>query len=192
MKKLHLIALILLATLILLSLALNGVVIFGLMRARQIALHAQQAALNTVTDARSIVVGVGNDTFSYTLEVQQEIPVNTSVPFNEEITVPIRTSIPISTVVIIPVNAGVLGTFDLDVPVRTIIPVDLSVSFPVSQTVDIATTVPLDIAVPIKVPLAETPLASYMEELDAGLARLEEAIVQIEKQLTDPFYDGED
>lgn len=192
MKKNHVVALILLTILTLLSLMLNGVVIFGLVRARQIALEAQQTALNTVTDARSIVTGVGDDTFYYTFKVQQEIPINTSVPFNDEITVPIRTTIPVSTVVIIPVDAGLLGTFDVDVPIRTMFPVDLNITFPVSQTVDIVTTVPLDVAVPIEVPLAETPLVGYMEELDTGLARLEKAIIQIERWLTDPLYSGED
>jgi hypothetical protein len=192
MKKLYVVALILLTILTLLSLALNGVVIFGLVWARQIALDAQQTALNTVADARSIVTGVGDDTFSYTFKVQQEIPVNASVPFNDEITVPIRATIPISTVVIIPVNAGLLGTFDVDVPVRTMIPVNLDVTFPVSQTVDVATTVPLNVDVPIEVPLADTPLVDYMEKLDAGLARLEEALDRIEKRLTDPLHGGED
>ena len=192
MKKTYVVALILLTILTLLSLMLNGVVIFGLVRARQIALEAQQTALNTVTDARSIVTGVGDDTFYYTFKVQQEIPINTSVTFNDEITVPIRTTIPVSTVVIIPVDAGLLGTFDVDVPIRTMFPVDLNITFPVSQTVDIVTTVPLDVAVPIEVPLAETPLVGYMEELDTGLARLEKAIIQIERWLTDPLYSGED
>jgi hypothetical protein len=192
MNKILVVALILLAILTLLSLALNGVVIFGLVRARQIALEAQQTALNTVTDARSLVTGVGDDTFSYTFNVQQEIPVNASVPFNDEITVPIQTTIPVSTVVIIPVDAGLLGTFDVDVPIRTMFPVDLSVTFPVSQTIDIATTVPLDVAVPIEVPLAETPLIGYIEELDTGLARLERSIVQLGKRLADPLSSGED
>lgn len=192
MKKPYIVALILLAILTLLSLALNGVVIFGLVRARQIALETQQTALNTVTDTRSIITGIGDDTFSYTFKVQQEIPINTSVPFNEEITVPIRTTIPVSTVVIIPVNAGLLGTFDVDVPIRTMFPVDLNITFPVSQTVDIVTTVPLNVAVPIEVPLDETPLVGYIEELDTGLARLEKSIVQIGRRLTDPLHSGED
>jgi hypothetical protein len=192
MKRPYVVALILLTILSLLSLVFNGLVIFGLVRARQIALEAQQTALNTVTDARSIITGVGDDTFSYTFEVRQEIPINASVPFNDEITIPIRTTIPVSTVVIIPVDAGLLGTFDLDVPIRSMFPVDLSITFPVSQTVDVVTTVPLDVAVPIEVPLAETPLVGYIEELDTGLARLEKAIVQMERWLRNPLYSGED
>ncbi|MDY7080628.1 MAG: hypothetical protein SXV54_27420 [Chloroflexota bacterium] len=190
MKKIYLIALILLTLLTLCSLALNGVVIFGLLQAQQIGLDAQQVALNTVSDARALVTGIGDDTFSYTFAVQQEVPIATSIPFNEEITVPIHTTIPISTVVIIPVNAGLLGTFDLDVPVRTIIPVNLEVAIPVSQTVYVNTTVPLDVDVPIEIPLAETPLVDYVKELDAALVRLEEALVGLGKKLTIPLSRG--
>jgi hypothetical protein len=46
--------------------------------------------------------------------------------------------------------------------------------------------------VPIEIPLAETPLVGYIEEVDTGLARLENAILQIERWLKDPLYGGED
>jgi hypothetical protein len=177
MKKGYLVALIVLAVLTLLSLVLNGMVIVGLLRARQIA-------LNTVTETRAIVAGIGDDTFSYTFEMDQDIPVAVSIPFNEEVTVPIRTTLPISTVVVIPINAGLLGTFDVDVPIRTVIPIDLEVAVPVSRTVDIATTVPLDVDVPIEIPIADTPLVGYLEELDAALA-------QVGARLRQPFG-GED
>ncbi len=166
MKKGYLVTLIVLAVLTLLSLTLNGVIILGLLR-------AQQIALDTVTEARAIVAGIGDDTFSYTFEVDQDIPVAASIPFNEEVTVPIRTTFPISTVVVIPVNAGLLGTFDIDVPIHAVIPVDLEVAVPISRTVDIVATVPLDMDVPIEISIADTLLVGYLEELDAALAQVE-------------------
>ena len=177
MKKGYLVALIVLTVLTLLSLTLNGLVIVGLLRARQIV-------LDTVTEARAIVAGIGDDTFSYTFEVDQDVPIVVSIPFNEEVTVPIRTTFPISTVVVIPINAGPLGTFDIDVPIRTVIPIDLDVAVPVSRTVDIVATVPLNVDVPIEIPIADTPLVGYLEELDAALA-------QVEVRLRQPFG-GED
>ena len=187
MKKLYLVALIVLTLLTLISLALNGVVIYGLLRAQKIALDAQQVGLGVVTEARSAITGVGDDTFAYTFEVKQDVPVETSVPFREEVIVPIRATIPISTMVIIPVNAGLLGTIDIDVPVRTLIPVNLDIAVPISHTVDIATVVPLDVDVPIEIALAETPLVDYIVQMDAGLAKLEEALVQLGEKLTVPF-----
>jgi len=175
MKKGYLIALTLLALLTLLSLALNAVVIFGLLR-------AQQIGLATVADARAIVTGIGDDTFSYTFEVRQEIPIATSIPFNENVTVPIKTTIPINTTVVVPIDLGITS-YDLEVPIRTIIPVDLEFTVPVSKTVDIATTVPLNVDVPIEIPIADTPIVGYLEELDAALAR-------VGARLEQPF-DGE-
>lgn len=191
MKKPTTIALILLALLTLLSLALNGVVIYGLLRARQIALDAQQAALQTVTDARSVVAGVGDDAFSYTLKVEQEIPIAASIPVDEVVTIPVDTVVPIDTTVIVPIDLGIT-TYDLVIPIQTIVPVNLEFAVPISQTVDIVTSVPLDVDVPIEIPLAETPFVEYMDELDAGLARLEEALDQLEEKLALPFVSGED
>lgn len=191
MKKPYTTALILLALLTLLSLALNGVVIYGLLRARQIALDAQQAALKTVTDARSVVASVGDDTFSYTLKVEQEIPIAASVPFDEVVTIPVNTVVPIDTTVIVPIDLGIT-IYDLVIPIQTIVPVNLEFAVPISQTVDIVTSVPLDVDVPIEIPLAETPFVEYMDGLDAGLARLEEALDQLEQKLALPFVSSED
>jgi hypothetical protein len=191
MNKFAVIALVLLVLLTLLSLALNGVVILGLLQARQVALDVRQTALDTVVDARSIITGVGNDTFSYDLRVDQEIPIEASIPFDEVLTVPVDTVIPIDTTVTVPIDLGIT-TYDLEVPIQTLIPVDLEFSVPISHTVDVATTVPLDLDVPIEIPLAETPLVDYMDELDAGLARLEESLDQLEHRLALPFGIGKD
>ncbi|RLC99625.1 MAG: hypothetical protein DRI77_02320 [Chloroflexi bacterium] len=173
MKKGYLIILIALSILTLLSLALNGAVILTLLQARQIGLGA-------VTETRSTIAELEDMTFSYTLAVDQEIPIAVSIPFDEQVTVPINTSIPIDTTVTVPINAGLLGTFDVDVPIRTIVPIDLNVSVPISKTVDIATTVPLAVDVPIEIPIADTPLVGYLDKLDAALGR-------IEARLENPF-----
>jgi len=169
MKKGTVVVLILLALLTLLSLALNGAVIYGLWQAREIALA-------TVADARTIVAGVGDETFSYTFEVEKEIPVAASVPFREEITVPVQTTVPISTTVVVPIDLGITS-YNLKVPIRTLVPINLEFTVPVSKTIDVATTVPLDLDVPIEIPIADTPLVGYMEDLDEDLAKLEEKLI---------------
>jgi len=168
MKKGTVVVLILLAVLTLLSLALNGAVIFGLLEARE-------TALGTVAGARAIVAGIGGETFSYTFELNQEIPIAASVPFNEEVTVPVKTTIPISTTVVVPIDLR-FTSYNLAVPIRTLIPVDVEFTVPISRTVDVATTVPLDLDVPIEIPIADTPLVDYLEELDEDLANLEKKL----------------
>jgi len=177
MKRGFVVILVVLALLTLLSLAANGVVVFGLLRARDIALDA-------VTDARQQVKSLGRDTIAYTFELDQEIPIAATVPVEEEVIVPINTSVPISTSVTVPVNTGVLGTYNIDVPVQTVIPVDLQFDVPVSQTVDISTTVRLQTEVPIRIPIDETPLAEYLDDLDNSLGSLE-------RRLRRPLRGGE-
>jgi hypothetical protein len=173
MKVGYTIVLILLAVLTLISLALSVTAVAGMLWLRQIALIS-------VTSARAIIPDIGDETFFYTLEVEQEIPIAASVPVNEEVAIPINTTIPISTVVSIPIDAGVLGAFDIDVPVQAVVPVDLEFAVPINQTVDIATTVRLDVDVPIEIPLADTPLIGYLGKVDAALETLE-------KELADPL-----
>jgi len=179
MKRIHTIILLLLTLLTLLALAAGGYALFWMLKIRQMALDAQQVALSTVAGARTLVSGLGDDSFSYTVSVERDIPIQANVPFRQEIVVPIQTTIPISTVVIIPVNAGLLGTFDMDVPVRAMIPVNMEVTVPLSRTIEVSTTVHLDLDVPIEIPLAETPLAGHLVELDAVLGRLEEGLRQL-------------
>jgi hypothetical protein len=95
--------------------------------------------------------------------------VATSIPFSQEITVPINTTIPVNTRVVVPIDLG-FTTYNLAVPVNTVFPVDMEVTIPVSQTVDIVTTVPMDVDVPIEIVIADTPLVGYLDEVDATLA----------------------
>lgn len=165
MKRPTIIALVLLGVLTLLSLVLNGVVIFQLVRLRCVA-HG------VVADTRTLVTDMADDTFSTTVEIDQEIPISTDLPFNEVMTVPIDTVVPISTTVVVPVDLG-FTTYNLAVPIETIIPVDMDVTVPFSGTVDIVTAVPIDVDVPVEVAIADTPLVDYLEELDAILEEIE-------------------
>jgi len=165
MKRPTIIALILLGALTLLSLVLNGVIIFQFLRLRCVA-HG------VVADTRALVTDLTDDTFSTTVEIDQEIPISTDLPFNEVMTVPIDTIVPISTTVVVPVDLG-FTTYNLAVPIETIIPVDMEVSVPFSETVDIITAVPIDVDVPVEIAIADTPLVDYLEELDAALEEIE-------------------
>jgi len=47
-------------------------------------LRVKNVVLDTLSDARLIVQGLGDDTFSYTLNVNETVPIEASVPINEE------------------------------------------------------------------------------------------------------------
>ncbi len=173
MNKMHSLALFILTVLTLLSLTLNALTISTLLWVRDIALEE-------VADARSLVNGIRNTSFSHTIEVSKEIPVRTSVPFEEEVLVPVNTTIPLNTTVIVPINAGPLGTFDIDVPIRAAIPINLEVAVPIKETIEIDTTVPLELTVPIEISISETSLSEQLEKRERALDR-------IEGYLQDPF-----
>jgi len=176
MKKGYLIALVILLVLTLLSLGLNGVVIYG-------ALQAQQTALETVRDTRAVVKGIGNDSFSYTFRLRDEIPFQTAFPVNEEFTVPVHTTIPVNTTVVVPINLG-FASYKLKVPINTVFPVDMEFTVPISMEMDVDVTVPVDMEVPVDIPLADMPLIDHLNQLDASLGELE-------GKLTDPLGVGE-
>lgn len=177
MKTVYVIILVLLVVLMLLLLTSSALALAGVLWLREIA-------LTSVASARTAIPDIGEETFSYTLEVEQEIPVAASIPINENITVPVHTTVPISTVLTVPIDAGLLGTFDINVPVQTIIPVDIEFSVPIRKTISFSTTVNLDVDVPIEIPLAETQLPHYIEQLDTALERLE-------RELEDPLSSRE-
>jgi len=168
MERRYLVVLIVISTLTLLSLALNGIVIFG-------SLQLRQTAQDVVGDAQNLLAEMSSDTLSYTVQLDQDIPISTDVPFNEVFSVPVNTVVPISTTVRVPVDLG-FRTYRLTIPIETIVPVDVEATVPVSQVVDITTIVPLQVAVPIEIPIAGTSLADYLSDADVMLERLEEQL----------------
>jgi hypothetical protein len=177
MNKMYGFALLILTTLVILSLALNVLTIATLLWMRDVALEE-------VADARSLVNGLRNTTFSHTIEISQDIPVRTSVPFEEEVLVPVNTTIPLNTNVIVPIDLGPLGTYDIDIPIRAAIPINMEVAVPIEETIEIDTSVPLELVVPIEISVSET---SLVEQLDKG----ERALDRLEQRLQNPFADPE-
>ena len=168
MKKAYLFVVILLTVLTLLSLMLNGVVIYALVQ-------AQQTMHGIVSDAREMVSQLADHTFTYTVEVDQEFPISTEFPFSQTMTVPVNTVVPVNTKVVVPIDLG-FTTYRLTVPVNTVFPVDMDFTIPVSQVVDITTVVPMSMALPVEIAVPETPLAGYLEEVDAMLERTQQVI----------------
>ncbi len=177
MNKIYPLALLVLTAMVVLSLTLNALIIVTLLWVRDIALEE-------VADARSLVNGIRNTTFSHTIEVSQDIPVKTSVPFEEEVLVPVNTTIPLNTNVIVPIDLGPLGTYDIDIPIRAAIPINLEVAVPIKETIEIDTTVPLELTVPIEISVSETSLNEQLDKQDRALDR-------IEQRLQNPFANPE-
>jgi hypothetical protein len=170
MKPVHSATLIALTVLTLLSLALNVIVISGLLQVRE-------TAHGIVADARTVVDDLAADTFTYSVEIDQEFPVNMEFPFSQTMTIPINTVVPINTRVVVPVDLGIT-TYNIRVPINTVFPVDMEFTVPVSQVVDIDTVVPMSLTVPVEIAVPETPLAGYLIDVEEALGRTEERLEQ--------------
>lgn len=153
-----------LISLLVLSLLLHVLTLGSLLRVRTVAI-GQIDALIKYTEQ------VEQDTIRVNIAIQQPIPIQATIPFNEQLNVPIKTTFPISDTIDVETPLG-----NIPLPVRMTFPIDLQVPITVSQTVDISTTVNLDLDVPIVIPVSETPLASYLGELRQALRALADGL----------------
>ncbi len=168
MKRVYSVSLAVLSVLTLLSLVLNGIVIYALLEARR-------GAHRLVGEVRMLVDEATGDTFRYSVDFEQEVPISAEFPFSETFAVPVNTVIPIETTVVVPVDLGIT-TYRLRIPIDTVFPVDMELAVQVSQMVEIDTVVPLKVDVPVEVAVGETSLADYLEEIDRMLERAEEQL----------------
>ena len=174
MKTIYIVALVLLALLTIFSAVFNAAMILALVEAREIALV-------TVSDTREAVAGINEDVFAYTYHLEQEFPISVSVPFEDEFTVPVQTTIPVNTTIVVPIDLGIT-TYNMRVPINMAFPVDMEFTVPISKTIDFSTTVPVKLDFPIEIPIGETSMGSYLEEVGRTLELLEH-------KLLDPFVD---
>ena len=183
-------AVIILSILVVLSLALNGYLLWQWWRFQQrleetaqaVAPQIRQAITQAVTDLEAFE----NSTLEFEIQVQQEFPVEVEIPFNETIDVPIQTTLPISqaietTIMIDPFQTGLSIPTDVRVPVNLEVPIDLNIPVSVDRTIPIATDIPLDLNVPISIAINETELAPYLERLRTGLEAFEDSLSLLEQ-----------
>ncbi len=177
-------ALVLLFVLVILSLSLNGILLWqwfsfqqqvqSLVRPSRAMLQQAIADLGTFQEA----------TIQFNIPVNENIPIQAEVPFREALEVPIHTTIPIkqevSTTVLVDIpEIGATVPIDITIPVDMEVPVDLSVPVSIDRTVPISTTVSLDLSVPISVKVSETGLAELVGQLRQSLVSLDQAMAGI-------------
>jgi len=154
-----------LTVLVTVSLALNGVLIFALAKARA-------ATLDTLASVRNSLAVMGSESLNTTIHVDQNIPLNTIVPVSETITIPLDFVYPLSTVVNTYVNLPVLGRQDIAVPIDTLIPIQydltvpIDVNFPISLTYRLQVEVPVSFDIPAEI---RAPLDQFLEQTESAL-----------------------
>ena len=179
---------VLLFVLVLLSLALNGYLVWQWWTVRSQALvlasqadELRHSALDAVAQFREELQGIDEMTLNYDVQIDESLPVDAVVPFRERLDVPIETTVPISQAVEAAFDLevpqfGLRIPVEVTVPVQLEVPIALSVPVEINRDVVVQTTVPISLEVPFVIDLADVGLARIIEVLDLGLADLEQAL----------------
>lgn len=159
---------ILLAGLIIL-LALNLALIYGLNLARL-------AAIDALSNAETTLDKLANEVIVYNIKVNQAVPVKADVPLNQKIDIPLDTVIPIDQVIKFPFKTG-NTQIELEMPIKADFPIDMVVPVQFNNTISVDTTVQLDTAVPVKIELNKTQLAGYIEQARLDVKQLKNRLM---------------
>ncbi len=158
----------------LLWLAVLGLIAFNLYLVRTLLEVRNRAVtlVSTFTGEASLeVTKLQAATFDYTVQVEQDIPLNLSVPIDQSVDFPFRATIPISTVVTIPIDTP-LGSFPINLPIVTTVPISLTAQVPIHLSVPVSQLVPVRMDIPIEIRIADTPLSGLLDTLQLSLQRL--------------------
>lgn len=144
-----------------LSLGLNLWLINTLLQARQQAAEGAATAARAVSNLRQSVI-------TYTVHIEQSLPVSLTVPFKTTVAVPLSTTLPIATDVTIPLDTP-FGQIPINIPIRTVVPINLSTTIPVNVAVPISTSVPVNFDVPISLELGQTDFGLALQAVQTYL-----------------------
>ena len=115
-----------------------------------------------------------NSTIDFTVDINETIPIDTTIDLNRTLSVPINETIPleetINTTVTVAGPFGIDIPLDISIPVAVDVPIVLDVDIPVDEQIPITTEIPVVLSVPLSVDVAGTELARLAESLQAGLA----------------------
>ena len=145
----------------LIALGLNLWLINTLLGVRRQVGEGASTAARTVGNLREAVI-------TYTVHIEQALPVSVTVPFSTNFNVPISTTIPIDTDVTIPLSTP-FGQFPINIPIQTVVPINLSTKIPINIVVPISTTVPVVLDVPIELELGKTEFGQALQSLQTYL-----------------------
>lgn len=150
-----------LALLLLISLALHAWTITTLLNIRQAARTEMLALTSEIAAARA-------DTIELEVPINQRFPVNTIVEVEEELVVPVDTTVNINQQVSFPITTP-FGNTMIALPIQATVPVSTTIPVTINETFPISTEVLIDMRMPISLPINETPIGGYLEQLQQRL-----------------------
>lgn len=182
-------SIIILFILVLLSLGLNGWLLWQWwsfqQEVDQTVRDVQPALHEALSQAIADLETFQNSPVEFEFEIQQDFPIEMEIPVDETVEIPIQTTVPINqeietTILLDPFQSGLAIPTDVVVPVDLEVPLDLNVAVKLDESFPISTTIPIDVTVPLSIDVQETELAPYLERLQAGLVSLDQMIADLE------------
>jgi hypothetical protein len=153
------------ATLALVSLAVNVVLVTRLLAIRT-------AVAGALDDASRSLDSLAGEGIGFEFPVSQTVPFEGNVPFKQEFAFPFKGNIPIDTTISVPLDMGLLGRQVINVPVKTTVPVDITVPVRVDETFHVKTQVPVRMNVPIRIGANDPPLKDWIAQARQWLERM--------------------
>jgi hypothetical protein len=134
--------------------------------------RARVNAANAVTTARGILTTMQEQPIVTVVEIDQTVPISTTLPFTHSFHVPIDTVYPLSTVVNTYVQIPILGRQNISLPIDARVPVQMDVDVPIQTSIPISFTYRLQMDMPVEFQLPPEMLAP----VDEILLHAEEAL----------------
>lgn len=153
--------------------------LFNVVVLRQLAI-AKQVAQQAIDDAIITVGNLQNTTLTYTAVINDTIPLNADLELNESIPVLVDETLPINASINVPVRMGPFGTYTVTLPISGSVPVYTTLNIVIDQPIHVATTVPVQLEVPVRLAVKDTPLAETFDDLTT---RLEALALQLNRPL---------
>jgi hypothetical protein len=157
---------------------------------------ARLTAIETLSEVETMLDSLANEVIVYNVEVNQAVPVKVDVPFNRRMEIPLNTVVPIDQELSVPFQTPA-GEVMLSVPVKTEVPIDTVVPVDFNQTISVDTVVQLKTTLPVEIDIAQTPLAGYLNQAKLDLARLRSHLslkrgtAAVEETVAPPVSDNE-
>jgi len=139
--------------------------------AQQVRLQAR-AAVETL---RGELQGAAQQQVSFSIPIEQTVPISVVVPIQRTITVPIDTVVPIDTEVTVAISTP-LGEQRFAVPIQASVPVKKDIVVTIDEQIPITTQIEVAFDAPVVIDLGDAAFAGLWrtigERLDALLAQL--------------------
>lgn len=159
---------IILLTLLAASLILHALTITRLFGVRNTLRDQIDQLASSISEAKA-------SKLSYTVAIDQQVPINVDVPIQRSFSVPIDTQVRIQQNIDLPVETA-LGNFTIPVPIDASIPVSTTVPIQFDQTLAIDTTVPIKLDVPIQIDLGSEQVSPVLDRLREKLIELRDSL----------------